>query len=351
MLHLHHLTPLHDAAALALPGVPIVTHLHGTDLKMLEAIDRGDAGVADQLYAAWWREHMVEQARSAAATIVISPHDLGGAQRLLGLDPSTVHWLPNGVDIEHFTPHEVTNNERRTLLARWFVDDPQGWDESTRRSGSIRYTAAEVEHAFFDADSGLPRTPLLFVGRFLDFKRVPMLVRAYGRARSQFERDAPLIIWGGAPGEWEGEHPHSVAQAEGISNIFFAGWRGHAELPSGMACSDVFVAPSTDEPFGQVFLEAMACGLPVIGTLSGGPPSFVNVEHGAPDGWLVPHDDEQALAAAMIEAVNGVQARRARGQAALRHVRAGYSWAGLAPRFAEVYEEVLGARQVHSRLQ
>ena len=43
LLHLHHLTPMHDAAALALPGVPMVTHLHGTELKMLDAIARGES--------------------------------------------------------------------------------------------------------------------------------------------------------------------------------------------------------------------------------------------------------------------------------------------------------------------
>ena len=41
MLHLHHLTPLNAAAALAAPGVPVVGHLHGTELMMLEAIERG----------------------------------------------------------------------------------------------------------------------------------------------------------------------------------------------------------------------------------------------------------------------------------------------------------------------
>jgi D-inositol-3-phosphate glycosyltransferase len=343
VLHLHHLTPVHDAAALALPEVPIVTHLHGTDLKMLAAIDRGEVGVADQPHAKWWREHLVELAQRSAATIVISPHDRSGAQELLGLDPSTVHWLPNGVDVEHFRPRELTNAARRTLLARWFVDDPQGWNEASRTPGSIRYTPEQVEHAFFDADTGLPRAPLLYVGRFLDFKRVPMLVRAYARARPQFERDAPLIIWGGAPGEWEGEHPHSVVEAEGIDNVFFAGWLGHHDLPDGMACSELFVAPSTDEPFGQVFLEAMACGLPVVGTLSGGPPSFINVEPGNPDGWLVAPDDEQALAAALVEAVNDVRARRERGDAGLRHVRDGYSWARLAHRFAEFYEQIMRA--------
>ena len=119
------------------------------------------------------------------------------------------------------------------------------------------------------------------------------------------------MIWGGAPGEWEGEHPHTSRRASGVEGVFFAGWRGHDDLPLGLGCADCFVAPSTDEPFGLVYLEAMACGLPVIGTLSGGPPSFVNVVPGEPDGWLVPPDDEEALAAAIVHAVNDAGERSA----------------------------------------
>ena len=54
---------------------------------------------------------------------------------------------------------------------------------------------------------------LLFVGRFTEVKRIPLLIRAYARARERFERRAPLVIWGGFPGEWEGEHPHTVASS------------------------------------------------------------------------------------------------------------------------------------------
>ena len=38
IVHLHHVTPLHDAAAAVMGGVPVVTHLHGTELKLLDAI-------------------------------------------------------------------------------------------------------------------------------------------------------------------------------------------------------------------------------------------------------------------------------------------------------------------------
>ena len=71
-----------------------------------------------------------------------------------------------------------------------------------------------------------------------------------------------------------------------------------------------------------------------------GPPSFVNVVPGEPDGWLVPPDDEAALADAMVHAVDVPAERSRRGENAARHVRESYSWNGLASRFTELYEQV-----------
>jgi hypothetical protein len=95
VLHLHHLTPLHDAAALALPGAAVVTHLHGTELKMLDAIARAEPGISGP-YAEWWTSRMRDSARRAAATITISPHDRNRATQLLGLNEETVYAIPNG---------------------------------------------------------------------------------------------------------------------------------------------------------------------------------------------------------------------------------------------------------------
>jgi glycosyltransferase involved in cell wall biosynthesis len=345
IFHLHHLTPMHEAVAAVLGGIPIVTHLHGTELKMLDAIARGEPGAGQGPHAQWWAARMGESARSAQATIVISPHQQDEAVRLLGLDPASVHLLPDGVDVERFAVRRTGVEERRARWLDWLVRDPQGWDELSRTPGSVRYAEDDVVDAFFDASTGESRPVLMFVGRFLGFKRVPLLVRAYARARKRMSIPAPLVIWGGAPGEWEGEHPHSVATRAGVDGVFFAGWRGHDELPRGLTCADCFVAPSSQEPFGLVYLEAMACGLPVIGTLSGGPPSFVNVVPGEPDGWLVPPDDEEALANAMVRAVDEPAQRIRRGENAARHVRDSYSWDGLAGRFTRLYEQVAAAHR------
>ena len=376
VLHLHHLTPLHDAAARRCPERPLVTHLHGTELKMLDRVDRLDAvahaldmsldrlaaivdagelpsdcrltGADRELlrqttlsryrYGKAWAARLEASARHSRRIICVSPHNASDAARLLGVPDDLIEVIPNGVDTDLFDRSALTCDERLTLLRHWLVDDPQGWDESGR-PGSIRYSAKALDA--FAGRGGEPLPMLLYVGRFLDFKRVPLLVRAYDRAQPRFKSPAPLLIWGGSPGEWEGEHPYTVARDLAVDGVFFSGWRGHDELPLGLSCADVFVAPSVGEPFGLVFLEAMSCGLPVITTTTGGPLSFVNTVAGKPNGWLVEPDDVDALADALVEAVNDADARKERAHHARQQIRASYSWRALAERFDTLYTDIL----------
>jgi D-inositol-3-phosphate glycosyltransferase len=373
--HLHHLTPQHDALARVAPSLPVVAHLHGTELKMLDGIRRrrelavrldtdltgmaagaGSGRVEAPLtdaerelfqstrWEAWqhgdaWEARLKANARRASQLVAISPHDRDEAVRLLGADASRVEVISNGVDVERFDRHGPGSGERLARWRAWLVEDPRGWDASGV-AGSVCYGADDLA-VFADPKTGEANPVLLYVGRFLAFKRVPLVVRAYQRARSSFERPAPLVVWGGYPGEWEGEHPVEVARTGGSEGIFFNGWRGHDDLPEGLNAADVLVAPSVDEPFGQVYLEAMACGLPVIATPTGGPLSFVNTAPGRPNGWLVEADDEAALAGTLIEVVNDARERRARGEAAYEQIRAGYDWDTIATRVASLYEGVL----------
>jgi glycosyltransferase involved in cell wall biosynthesis len=332
--HLHHLTPLQLVEIEA--GRPFVTHLHGTDLKFLERVRRGDE---EGEWGPWWRERLTEAALASRHVICISQQDRELALDVLGLEADQMTIVPNGVDTKVFDRLDLGPAKRMERWRNWLVDDPQGWDESGV-PGTIRYEPAALD-AFLDPSAGIAPV-ILYVGRFLEFKRVPMLIRAYARARPHFEGNAPLVIWGGSPGEWEGEHPHRVAVAEGVADsVFFVGWRGHDELPLGLGCSDVMAAPSTGEPFGQVFLEAMAAGLPVIATSSGGPLAFVNSDPVAPNGWMVPPDEVDLLAACLVEAVNDGDERRRRADNAYHQIRERYAWSAIAQRFIDLYERVL----------
>ncbi len=154
---------------------------------------------------------------------------------------------------------------------------------------------------------------LLYVGRYTEVKRLPLLIEAYARARPRFDRRAPLVLVGGFPGEWEGEHPLDAIRRTGAHDVFLAGWHGHDELPDFLAASDVVVLPSVREQFGQVLVEGMACGLPAIAVDAHGPAEIV--DHGE-TGWLVEPDDRDALAAALVEAVNDPTSAAAAARAA-----------------------------------
>ena len=376
--HLHHLTPVHEAVTRLYPDMPIVTHLHGTEIHLLDHIDRlrGLAGVLgtdlagmaetggqavqvgdldaeerrllrETRWEQWrfgdhWARRLRHVARMSSRIVAISPHLRDEARALLDVAPETVEAIPNGVDVERFDRQVLDRAERMSRWRRWLVEEPQGWDESGR-PGSLGYREEDLH--WFDAGAQGDHAPvLLFVGRFTEVKRVPLLIRAYARARERFATPAPLVLWGGFPGEWEGEHPHAAAREVGEAGVFFVGWRGHTELPEGLTCADVMVAPSAREGFGQMLIEAMSCGVPVIATRSGGPTSFVNTDPARPNGWLIPPDDLEALTEALVAAVNDEQARTVRGENGYRQIRASHSWEATARAFAALYEEVLDRR-------
>lgn len=338
LYHVHHLTHVNDAV-LAFEDVPVVAHLHGTELKMLAAIR--SAGSDSWPHASAWQRRLVAAARRANRLIVISPSDRALAIDLLGVDPESIDVMPNGVDLGLFSIDPLPPEDRLDRWRRWLVEDPCGWDESGD-PGTIGYSAADLRRSFVDPATGSPLPVMLFVGRFLGFKRVPLLIRAYAEVRTAMGESAPpLVIWGGYPGEWEGEHPHAVATELGVEGVFFAGWRGHDDLSMALNCADIFVAPSVDEPFGQVYLEAMASGLPVIATDSGGPVSFINTDPARPNGWLVTPDDEASLTAAIIQAASDPAERQRRGHEGRALIEAEYDWRRIAQRVEKIYRDTI----------
>jgi glycosyltransferase involved in cell wall biosynthesis len=256
----------------------------------------------------------------------------------LGVHEDRVTLVPNGVDVDHFQRLDLSPHERMGLLRRWLVDEPLGWDESGE-PGSIRYSPDDLSQ-FVDPVTGQMRPVLLYVGRFTAVKRLSLLIRSYARVRDRLGPVAPLLVWGGHPGEWEGEHPYTVVCKEGVDGVFFVGWRDHDDLRLGFGCADVLVAPSVGEAFGSVYLEAMAAGLPFVATRSGGPVTFLNLNPRRPEGWLVPPDDEPALVEVLVQALTDQPSRSARAVAGHALVRQRFSWSSVAERVGSVYDAV-----------
>jgi glycosyltransferase involved in cell wall biosynthesis len=286
-LYLHHLTPLNEAAARVLPDVPVIGHVHGTELLMLEQIE---AGAPDGwAHAATWRERLHRWAAQCERIVVNDARGLDRAARLLGVPVERFVVIPNGFE-PTFAPHPTDREEvwRRTLGG----EVPRG-------------------------------TVFAYVGRFTAVKRLPFLIEAFTDAHRRSAAPMSLVLIGGHPGEWEGEHPQATIERLGATDVHLAGWHAHEELPELLNASDALVHAAEAEQFGQVLIEAMACELPVIAVDRAGPSTIVD----DPDtGWLIEPDDRDAFADAMVAAVADPQGRRLRGRRARGQVVGRYAW-------------------------
>ncbi|MDH6132426.1 D-inositol-3-phosphate glycosyltransferase [Kitasatospora sp. MAA4] len=391
LVHLHHLSYLQAAAGAAYSGIPTLTTLHGTELKQMEGMarhialaDRAEVSLlnlADQLHSAnprrtgraliiahraglndadtamllntpWekWKYARtgLQALRTAVANagriVTVSEHDRSLAHRLLPLDGREVPVITNGVDTEVFTPRRMQDSDRMAQLRHWLITDPQGWAPG-QPSGSIRY-GDEALNRLWDRDGKL-RPILLWVGRYLEFKAVPDLLKAFAIARAQLDPAPALVLWGGYPGECEGMHPMEIATDLGIQDdVYFVGWRGHDELPTGLNVADLMVAPAVNEPFGMVYLEAMACATPPICTATGGPAHTIIPDGDHATGWLVRPHDPSDLAEAIVRAVADPAERERRAANGRRHTLSTYRWASVADRYEEQYAQALDTAAV-----
>jgi len=324
LFYLHHLTPLNEAAARAFPRTPVLGHVHGTELLMLEQIAAG--APAGWSYAAAWAERIREWAAACERIVVSSAKGAERAAAVLELEPERFAVVPNGFD-SRFAPRQV---DRRAHWRRHLVERPQGWRPGSG-PGSVAYERADLEP--------LAGTVLLYSGRFTEVKRLPLLLEAYALARTRVSHETALVLLGGYLGEWEGEHPIETIERLGIPSAFLAGWHCHAELPDFLSAADLLVHASVKEQFGQVLVEAMACGLPVVAIDRGGPATIVEDPR---TGWLVEPDDVEALAAAMVEAVNEPEGRRLRGERARDEAVAAYTWNQIGLDLAALAGELVG---------
>lgn len=231
------------------------------------------------------------------------------------IDPNKVHVVHNGIDVEAWAP---TSNP--DFLARWGID---------------------------------PEKPaVVFVGRITRQKGLPYLLEA----AESLPKDVQLILCAGAPDtpEIKAEVESRVAalqsQRDGV--VWITDHLPRHEIAALLSASTVFVCPSIYEPLGIVNLEAMACGIPVVGTATGGIPEVVD---DGVTGWLVPIEQLQDgtgtpldpakyvsdLARAMTLAVSDRDKARQMGVAARERARVHFDWMAIADQTRAIYDLVL----------
>jgi len=141
-----------------------------------------------------------------------------------------------------------------------------------------------------EPEFGTGKMRICWVGRLVPIKNLPLFLRAAALLQSTNPQFEYIIVGDGE----DRQANESLAIELGLQNTRFLGYRD--DVPQIMAGSDLFVFTSLNEGFGNVIIEAMACGLPVVGTRVGGTPELVQ---DGQNGFLVDSDDIQALATAI----------------------------------------------------
>jgi glycosyltransferase involved in cell wall biosynthesis len=173
------------------------------------------------------------------------------------------------------------------------------------------------------------------VGRLAPEKRVDVLLEAFRHVRGEQGTRVALAIVGDGPSR-------AALEARAPDGVVFTGFLKGAALAEAYAAGDVFAFPSDTETFGNVVLEAMASGLPVVAPSRGGVTDFVR--HGE-TGVLVEPQDARALADGVLRLLAD-EGLRVRMSARAREEAEGRSWTTIFDRLFEQYGEAVNRHRM-----
>ncbi len=280
---------------------------------------------AEQLGGGYRLSSFIERTAFEAAAAVVAV-SRGMREDILRcyptIDSDRVHVIHNGIDLEKW--HALQTEEERELQRLVLADN--GIDPT--------------------------RPTVVFVGRITRQKGLPYFLRA---AR-HLPADAQIVLCAGAPDtkeisiEVDGLVRSLQQERSGI--VFIERMLPHEELRAILDAADVFITPSVYEPLGIVNLEAMAMGLPVVGTDTGGIPDVI-VD--GETGYLIPivqkHDGtgtpisaerfQADIAERVTRLLEDPALAHTMGQAGLARARAEFSWDSVGRATVDLYRSLL----------
>jgi N-acetyl-alpha-D-glucosaminyl L-malate synthase BshA len=176
-------------------------------------------------------------------------------------------------------------------------------------------------------------TPILtHISNFRPVKRVMDIMKVFERVRK--EVPARLVMVGDGPDRAEAE---SFAREHGFeAEVRFTGKQ--LDIGTVLACSDVFILPSSTESFGLAALEAMAHRVPVVASRVGGLPEVVR--HGV-DGYLEPMGDTEAMAKDVVTLLRDRNLRTAMGTSAQERALGTFAEGPIIDQYEALYEQAL----------
>ncbi len=282
--------------------IPLVHSFHG-----LDSVERRCRGTVDT--SPTERDGVERHLARGAHRIVATCSDELRELTALGARPERVVVIPAGFDADTFHPRHD---------GRWF---------EVRRSGA---TVRLVAVSRLLASKGL--ADVLCSLRHLD--------------------ECSLVVAGGPPaGDLDGDRHHRelrelAGDAGVLDRVRFAGGISPAAVADLHHQSDLFVAAPWYEPFGIAPVEAMGCGLPVVGTAVGG---LLDTVIGGGTGTLVPPRDPDALALAIADLARQPELRHELGARAAWRAHRRFTWPVVARAIAEEYRLAADQRALRRR--
>ncbi|MEO6697631.1 MAG: glycosyltransferase [Gammaproteobacteria bacterium] len=266
--------------------VPVTITLRGTEVPLSREPGRRRGIIAA----------LSRAARVFSVSESLKRHVVG-----LGADANKIRVVGNGVDTVKFSPIERAEARRRLNLP--------------------------------------PNAPILVsVGALVERKGFHRVIEQLPVLIKKFPDLIYLIVGGASPeGDWGEKLRAQVAQLDIADHVIFLGALSSGELKVPLSAADAFVLATRNEGWANVFLEAMACGLPVITTDVGGNAEVVC----RPQlGTIVPFGDNAALARALAEALSKPWER----QAIIAYAREN-SWDGRVAVLIEEFTRIAGAKR------
>ncbi|GAI94378.1 unnamed protein product, partial [marine sediment metagenome] len=183
-----------------------------------------------------------------------------------------------------------------------------------------------------------------YVGRLARQKGVLDLIAAAQLLAGDGGREFALVLIGEGP--LRGELAKIARGNDGGPPLCIVGHIRHNQIPEYIAALDVLVLPSRTTPqwkeqFGRVIIEALACGVPVIGSDSGHIPYLIEDTGG---GLIFPEGDIGRLAECIQQLLSDPMEARELGRRGRERVLEKYTWEQTARQLREVFLQVSLAR-------
>ena len=238
--------------------------------------------------------------RRCTAVVTLSEYMFREALKIFPFLGHKSYKIPSGVDIKRFSPADNKTRIRREL--------------------------------------GLPsdRLILLTVRRLSPRMGLENLVRAMATVERR-QDDVMLII--GGKGELQDRLNQLILEL-GLQRTLLIGYIHDEDLPKYYQASDLFIMPSvTLEGFGLSTLEALACGMPVLGTSTGGTPEILR---GVLPDFILPGVEAQDIADRILQKIPCLKDPALQTRA--RQFAEGFSWARMTDSVEALFQELVHRR-------